>query len=345
MKQIKIIICNTTIPFVTGGNELFAQRLTEEFNSAGYNAELISFPFLLKGFRKNYLINNCNVWKTLDLSKSADVVIPLKFPSWMVKHQNKIVYLNHQFRRAYDLFNSPYGPVKNQITYSAKEYVKNSDTKYLGTSKKLFSVSKNVQKRLYLYNKLESEVLYHSLPYEGKYFHNTYGDYILGVGRLVKIKRFDLLIQAMSHTQSPARCIIAGTGNQFKPLQKLVHTLGVEHKVILLGWVSDDDLIKLYANSLGVYYAPIDEDYGLVTLEAFKSYKPVLTTPDSGEILEFVKPGFSGEVLPKDPVIFAEQIDRWYYDRTKVEQLGKNGYEIVNDISWSKCISRLAEFF
>ncbi len=47
-----------------------------------------------------------------------------------------------------------------------------------------------------------------------------------------------------------------------------------------------------------MFYAPFDEDYGYVTVEAFMSRRPVLTTGDSGGVLEFVVDGVNGFVCP-----------------------------------------------
>ena len=56
----------------------------------------------------------------------------------------------------------------------------------------------------------------------------------------------------------------------------------------------DERLIELYANALAVVYAPIDEDYGYVTLQAFLAGKPVITSSDSGGVLEWVEDGVTG---------------------------------------------------
>ena len=58
---------------------------------------------------------------------------------------------------------------------------------------------------------------------------------------------------------------------------------GVAARVRFLGEIDDDTLIELYANALAVVYPPFDEDFGYVTLEAFLSKKPVITTSDAGE--------------------------------------------------------------
>ena len=71
----------------------------------------------------------------------------------------------------------------------------------------------------------------------------------------------------------------------------------VAGRVELPGFVTDDDLVALLAGCLGVVYAPYDEDYGYVTLQAFLAGKPVITTTDSGGVLEWVEHGVTGLVV------------------------------------------------
>jgi glycosyltransferase involved in cell wall biosynthesis len=114
--------------------------------------------------------------------------------------------------------------------------------------------------------------------------------------------------------------------------------------VELLGWVDDERLLDLYAGSLAVFYAPFDEDYGYVTVEAFKSGKPVLTAADAGGVLEFVSDGETGFVCaPDGPQAFAERIDRLYADRDLAARLGAAGRRRVAGIHWDHVIQQLTE--
>ena len=63
----------------------------------------------------------------------------------------------------------------------------------------------------------------------------------------------------------------------------------------------DEDLLALYAGCRAVLYAPLDEDYGYVPVEAFLSQRPVITTGDAGGPLEFVEDGVDGLVRPPEP--------------------------------------------
>ena len=154
--------------------------------------------------------------------------------------------------------------------------------------------------------------------------------------------RFDLLLRAMRQTKTPVRCRIAGTGEERGALEKLIADLALEDRVELLGWIDDDRAVALYSGALAVFYAPYDEDYGYVTIEAFRSAKPVITVADSGGVLEWVRDGKTGYVTPPDdPAAIASRLDALYSDRALARRLGEAGAAKARDVSWDPVIDRL----
>ena len=110
-----------------------------------------------------------------------------------------------------------------------------------------------------------------------------------------------------------------------------------------LGAVSDDEIVDLYAGALAVVFAPFDEDYGYVTIEAFLSHKPVITASDSGGPNEFVVDGVNGSVVAPEAGAVASAIRRLDEDRGHAAALGDAGYERARLITWSGVIEKLVE--
>jgi glycosyltransferase involved in cell wall biosynthesis len=136
--------------------------------------------------------------------------------------------------------------------------------------------------------------------------------------------------------------MIAGRGPEKENLEKLTHQYGIQDRVKLLGYVDDDTLLDLYANCFAVFYGPLDEDYGLATVEAFKSRKPVLTMSDSGGVLEFVEEGRTGYIVdPGEATNLAERIDELHGDRQRCRRMGMEGYRRVEHINWDRTIRSL----
>ena len=177
----------------------------------------------------------------------------------------------------------------------------------------------------------------------GRYFHDSYGDYVLSVGRLDAAKRIDMLIKAARFTDKKVRFLIAGRGPERENLERLAQNEGVADRIEFLGFVNDDDLLKLYANARAVYFAPFDEDYGYITLEAFFSHVPVITTKDAGGVLEFVRDGENGFVCDTEAEMIGNAINKIFADEKRVQDFGEAGYQTVKDISWDYAIDRLTE--
>ncbi len=168
-----------------------------------------------------------------------------------------------------------------------------------------------------------------------------YGDYVLVVGRIESVKRVDLAIAAMVQVPAPLKLIIAGDGSQRAAAERAVSEHGLRDRVVFAGAVGGDDLIALYAGALAVVYAPFDEDYGYVTLEAFLSAKPVITATDSGGTLEFVVDDQNGFVCAPEPAAIGAALARLAADRARAAQLGQAGLARARQITWDGVVERL----
>ena len=121
----------------------------------------------------------------------------------------------------------------------------------------------------------------------------------------------------------------------------LVKKYDLNEKVEFLGFVDDDKLLDLYANCLCVFFAPLDEDYGFITIEAFNSEKPVITLSDSGGVLEFVKHEKNGFILSENPRDIANVFDYLYKNKDEAKRLGFEGKKNVEFITWDYVIDNL----
>jgi glycosyltransferase involved in cell wall biosynthesis len=90
-----------------------------------------------------------------------------------------------------------------------------------------------------------------------------------------------------------------------------------------------------------VLFAPYEEDYGYVTLEAFLAHKPVVTASDSGGTLEFVEDGTNGIVAAPSADAIAAAINRLASDVRLAARLGDNGHERARGITWDGVVERL----
>ncbi len=341
----RICLCINRIPFAYGGAEMLVESLGDELKARGHEVDTIALPFAW-GMRAQ-ILKSALAWRMIDLTSAGgqriDLVIATRFPSYVVRHPNKVVWLIHQMRQVYDLLGTPYSDFREEgPDRSVIEMIRAMDRRTLSEARAVYTISGNVAERLKRYNDVPAEVLYPPPRLDRLYREGDFGDYVFSVGRLDPLKRFDLLVKAMKHTETPVRCRIAGTGPERENLETLIDKLGVRARVELLGWVDDAASVDLYAGSLAVFYAPYDEDYGYVTVEGFKSGKPVITAADSGGVLEFVEDGRNGYVCaPDSPREIAARLDALYRERDLARRLGEAGRRKVATIAWDGVIERL----
>ena len=341
-----VLVCETQVPFVTGGAESLVRSLVDQLRARGYETDLVSLPF--KWDPKEEILAHAAAWRLLDLSASngrpIDLIITTKFPTYFARHPRKVAWLIHQHRAAYDLCGTEYSDFAHvERDVGLRQKLVELDRQMLEECGRRFTISETTSQRLERFNGVRADPLYHPPRLAGRLRAGPYGNYVLSVGRLESTKRVDLLLQAMPDVDPSLRLLIVGEGTQRARFEAIAEERGLGGRVEFVGRVGDDSLLELYAGALAVAFVPYDEDYGLVTLEAFLARKPVVTASDSGGTLEFVKDGVSGVVCAPEADAVADALNRLVTDRGLAASLGEAGYEQVRHITWDTVIEKLVD--
>ena len=342
----RVVVVNSDVPFVEGGHRAIAASLAVELERAGYLAEIIRTPQNRFGRQFSAYLAT---WLT-DVGESGDgapvdQVISLRYPSYAVRHPRHVCWLNHRMREYYDLWPRFTQQIsrKGRIKETIRRSLIRATDRYLLTRnvKRLYAQSKTIQSRLLEWGNIPSEVLYPPPP-PRSYRTEDYQCTIFAVSRLHPLKRLDLLVRALTHVESAdLRAVIAGTGEEDQTLRRLASELGVADRVEFLGHVDDETLLSCYAQCRAVFFAPYKEDFGFVTLESFRSKKPVLTCTDSGGPAELVVHDHSGFVVEPDPHLIAQKLDVWANRRDRAVEMGEAGHRDTSGITWEAALSRL----
>src|SRR5919106_1562545 len=212
-----ILVCEAQVPFVHGGAEVHVRELVRELRARGHSAELVSVPF--KWYPKEEILPHAAAWRLLDLSESngrpIDLVIASKFPTYFVRHPNKVAWLIHQYRAAYELCGTVYSDFgHNERDVGLRDTLVRLDTEMLAECRRLFTNARNTASRLARYNALSAEPLYHPPRLAPRLMTGPYGDYVLSVGRIESVKRVDLIVNAMATCDPRLRLVVAGGRRQ-----------------------------------------------------------------------------------------------------------------------------------
>lgn len=190
---------------------------------------------------------------------------------------------------------------EDKVFFSVSQYIASPLIKSLkqhGISPQIFSVINNPCD-IDRVNKLSEENLQ---VLEDKY--------ILGVGRLTKQKRFDVLIKAFHKSNvKNLKLVILGEGNQREDLDKLINELDLKDKVILPGFMNNP--YPWYKNASLFVLSSDYEGFGNVIVEALACGTPVIST-DCGPTSEILIGKLSAGIVPKgDATLLANKISEY----------------------------------
>ncbi len=347
---MRVLIATVKVPFIRGGAEAHAAGLLRALQARGYEADIVEIPF--KHYPPERILDHVLACRLLDLSEAfgntIDRLIGLKFPAYAVPHPHKVLWILHQHRPAYDLWEHPqagdlkYAPNGCYI----RDAIRQADREFIGEARAVFANSRNVAERLRLGCGITAEPLYHPPPGAESFYCERARDYILFPSRINLLKRQKLAIEALALTREPVRLMFIGAADSPElesECARLASHLGVASRIDWMGAVPEQAKYDAYARCLGVLFPPLDEDYGYVTLEAMLSSKSVITCADSGGPLEFVVNGETGLVVQPSPEALAEAMDSLWRDRSRAAQMGSAARERYAGlgISWDRAIERL----
>jgi glycosyltransferase involved in cell wall biosynthesis/SAM-dependent methyltransferase len=346
---MRIAILTTQCPFVTGGAELHADNLMRALREVGHEVEIVTMPF--KWYPAATILDHMLAARSLDVSEfngvKIDLAICLKFPAYLMRHPNKVFWILHQQRQAYDLWDSGHtdlfdGP-DGQIV---REAIRQADNVELGSAPRIFANSANVAGRLLRYNNINAAPLYHPPPLAERLQRGDFGRYFYYPSRLSPSKRQDFVLRSLAHSKCDFRVVFSGAPDNpdyGRELARLAQDLGVADRVEWKGFVSANEMIELYAGARGVLFTPVDEDLGYIALEAMLAGKPLLTLSDAGEPAALVRNEIEGFVVPPEPLAFAEAMDRLAASTDLARAMGDAGLKRYRalDISWTQVIAKL----
>ncbi len=203
---------------------------------------------------------------------------------------------------------------------------------------KIVAISKNVWKRIRMYYKRDAEIFYPGIEFK-KYKSGKLGDYALVVSRFVKPKRVEEVILSSDFLKNKKLKIYAvGDGQDKDRIKNLAEK---RKNVVIIENASDKKLSELYSKCLCVVYVPINEDWGLIPLEAAAASKPIIGSNEGGlkETIVNNRTGFLiDEITPK---AIAGKINFLDSNRKTASKMGAEGKKECLRFDWKNSLPDL----
>jgi len=341
---VNIVIAATQVPFVRGGAEMLTDGLAVALEHAGHHVATVALPF--RWYPPTMIPQHALAWRLLDLTEAngvqIDRVICTKFPTWAVHHPQKVAWVVHQHRQAYDWYGTPLSDFANTSEdRRVRDSVRQTDAMGLGECARVYGISENVVARLKKHNSITATTLYPPTLLTGLVPGGPDEGFLLSAARLDTAKRLDLVLRSLAKCQEAVPLVMTSDGPERDWLVRLAADLHLGERVRFLGRVSDDELVRLYRSCRAVVYVPIDEDYGYAAVEGLMAGKPVLTATDSGGTREFVRDSVNGAVVPPEPDALAHVLDAWWRQPARAAGLGAHGPKATAAINWDTVVHEL----
>ncbi|OGE32539.1 hypothetical protein A3C59_01560 [Candidatus Daviesbacteria bacterium RIFCSPHIGHO2_02_FULL_36_13] len=289
------------------------------------------FPFanrLLSPFR----IFGPKMFESFDLS-SYDLVISSSSATHLAKavitkpETLHISYIHTPPRFLYG-YTTSYNYKKHLLTRVGGEIINHfmriMDFKVSQRPDILVANSKNIQKRIQKFYRRDSVVIYPPVDLSEIALKKKKEAYFLILGRLVRSKGVDIILEACGKLGLPVK--IAGTGPEMDNLKKLAAIYHIP-TTSFLGWVSDSERIKLLQDAKALIIASEDEDFGITSIEAQAAGTPVIA-PASGGFLETVEDNKTGLLYGGEGMVntnfLIEALEKFKETKLNPEDLRKN---------------------
>ncbi len=168
---------------------------------------------------------------------------------------------------------------------------------------------------------------------------------VLYLGRITLQKGPDYFIAAAKkalEADPNIRFIIAGSGDMEPRIIEQAASLGIAHKVLFAGFLTDKDIHRAYRMA-DLYVLPsVSEPFGITPLESVMNQTPVIVSKQSGV---------------KEVLKHCLQVDFWDVDQMANKmvaalrykelhsELQRNSYDEASRLSWSKSAQRCIEVY
>jgi glycosyltransferase involved in cell wall biosynthesis len=342
---VKVLVVNNMAPFIWGGAEELAAHLERSLIAAGHEAELLRIPFRWEPASR--IPSQMLMVRGFEMF-NVDRVIALKFPAYLIRHSHKTLWVLHQYRQAYDLYDAGQSNLLEGLHgQEIRRLIRNADNETFGESRRIFTISKTTQQRLAHYNGVKADVLVPPLNDAELFTGGPSEGYVFAGGRINSMKRQHLLLEALALAPRTVRLLIAGppdTPEDATRLGQLVESLALGDRAKLdLRFLPRAELAQ-YVNRAAVCACiPWNEDFGYVAAEAAAAGKPVITVHDSGGVLDLVRHQETGWVVAPEPQALAGAMAAACLDTTTASKYGaaSRDHWLGLGINWPDTVERL----
>jgi len=378
-KNLKVLIINYEFPPLGGGGGISSYDLALEWEKHG-QVDVLTSNFT--GLKSVETINGINIFRTkIFFRKSRDAATFLSMLSFLITgftrgfnlcRKNKYDVINTHFAvpsgpLGYILgkmFRIPnvlslhggdiYDPSKKMSPHSS--IIFSRIVKFiLNRADRIVAQSSNTRDNTIKYYNPVKDVKIIPLAFHppvvarssrGKLGMDKDSFYLITVGRLIKRKSIDTILNALSGINNKKiKLLIVGDGPEMEFLRNLTSSLNLNERVNFPGYIADDEKYSYLVNSDAFILTSLHEGFGIVFMEAMFIGLPIICTNHGGQV-DFLKQNENALLINVGDVESCKKsIMKIYKDSELYKQMSKNNKKKVKDFYAENVAAKYLEIF
>ena len=319
------------------------QALERALTSAGHAVESIILPFAPEADR---IVTQLAAYRWIDVTRSADRLVCLDAPAHVVRHPRKVVWAVTRVETWPGVQTDV--PAEGASAHGVANAVGAIDAEALREARRVLATSNAACGLLARYAGLAPELLRIPAACGGEATAPARRDVVVNTSPIEPESRLELLVDALARTESDVRlrlCGRVGSESYAASLEARIDRQRIRHRIVRDDEVpSEDEEIRMLREALALVHVPA----GAVFQDPFASTAlscstPVVTTTDSGALLELVTDEETGVVATPTAASLAAAMDRLRLDPAGTERMGRAARECVGTTvpGWAAVIERL----
>ena len=313
------------------------------------------FFFLKNDHRRSNAVSAGFRYYLTKFHEDYDVIGAMGSPSEWIRNRNERVswYCFSPNREAYDLYDFRMKEMNLQrklLNIGLLSTFKVAEYSIVPRIEQICTSSEVVRQRIKKYlHRSDVSIIHPGVDIE-LFANESYDKFFFYPSRIVPEKRFEYVIEAFrlfSAKQKGWKLVLSGyspkTPREQKYLQKLKDlssNLNIEFKVD----ISDVELKKLYANCSVVLFSAINEDWGLIPVEAMSAEKPCISVNEGGPTYSIVD-GKTGYLI-NSPEEMSEKMIHLAENPDEIERLGKEGRNrVLANYTWKIFLDKIENYY
>ncbi|MEI5905845.1 glycosyltransferase [Bacillus spongiae] len=170
--------------------------------------------------------------------------------------------------------------------------------------------------------------------------------FIFSVGRVVREKGFDTLIDAASLLPGDLEIVIAGKGPLLNNYRQTVNDRGLQVKIHFIGFVTDEERNQLLNSCEMAVFPSLYEPFGIVALEAMAAKKPVIAARIGG-LKGIIQHEFSGLLYtPGSADELMIEMNKLYQSSSLREKIGQQGFQVARKLfGWERIADQTKQVY